>query len=94
MHFGAIEVQIVSDNSRSAHGGASATPGNTMSLVAKRIAEFGLDVEEMDEQHKVQIEHGHETELERDLFYAVRSQSSDEATPITHKTVQQLKLRP
>ena len=46
-----------------------------MSLVAKRIAEFGLDVEEMDEQHKVQIEHGHETELERDLFYAVRSPS-------------------
>ena len=75
MHFGAIEVQIVSDNSKSVHGCASATPGNTMSLVAKRIAEFGLDVEEMDEQHKVQIEHGHETEMERDLFYAVRSPS-------------------
>jgi hypothetical protein len=91
VHFGAIEVQIVSDNSKSVHGGVLAKQGNTMSLVAKRIAEFGLDVEEMDEQHKVQIEHGLETEMERDLFYAVRSQTSDEAAAITHKTVQQLK---
>ena len=91
VHFGAIEVQIVSDNSKSVHGGVVAKQGNTMSLVAKRIAEFGLDVEEMDEQHKMQIDHGLETEMERDLFYAVRSQTSDETAAITHKTVQQLK---
>ena len=89
--FGAIEAQIVSDNSKSVHGGVLAKQGNIMSLVTKRIAEFGLDVEEMDEQHKVQVDHGLETEMERDLLYAVRSQTSDEAAAITHKTVQQLK---
>ena len=81
--FSAIELQVVSDSAtREAH---------VVSHVTKRLQELGFDVEEIDEQHKVQIEHGHETEMERDLFYAVPSLTSEEGLEVTHRRVHQVK---
>uniref|UniRef100_A0A7S3AJY0 ACT domain-containing protein n=1 Tax=Haptolina ericina TaxID=156174 RepID=A0A7S3AJY0_9EUKA len=83
IEFAAIELQVVSQ--------VKAPDGVLVSLITKKLQELGLDVEEIDEQHKLQTDHGHQTELERDLFYAVPSQNSDEQT-ITHTRVYQIKL--
>ena len=81
--FSAIELQVVTDTAtREAH---------VVSHVTKRLQELGFDVEEIDEQHKVQIDHGHETEMERDLFYAVPSLHSEEGLEVTHRRVHQVK---
>jgi hypothetical protein len=59
--------------------------------VTKRLQELGLDVEEIDEQHKLQAKgDGVAMEMERDLFYAVPSANSEEG-PITHRRVHVVK---
>ena len=55
LSYAAIELQVVSDSAIS--------DKHVVSRVAKRLQELGLDVEEIDEQHKVQIDHGHELEM-------------------------------
>ncbi len=85
--FAAIELQVVTASADQGEEGAV----HVVSKVTKRLQELGLDVEEIDEQHKVQIDHGHETEMERDLFYAVPSKNSEEEDTITHRRVHQVK---
>jgi hypothetical protein len=50
----AIELQVVSAAGEDGH---STSEKHVVSLVTKRLQELGLDVEEIDEQHKVQIDH-------------------------------------
>jgi Kef-type K+ transport system membrane component KefB/glycine cleavage system regulatory protein len=80
MEFTAMEVAVVSD-------GHSKSEAHVVSLVTKRLQELGLDVEEIDEQHKIQIDHGHETEMERDLFYAVPSKNHEDGGEINRQRV-------
>ena len=70
---------------------SSVEGAHIVSHVTKRLQELGLDVEEIDEQHKLQAKgDGVATEMERDLFYAVPSANSEEG-PITHRRVHQVK---
>merc|ERR1719149_599165 len=85
--FGAIELQVVTNVSPD----SSVEGAHIVSHVTKRLQELGLDVEEIDEQHKLQAKgDGVATEMERDLFYAVPSANSEEG-PITHRRVHQVK---
>ena len=81
--FAAIELQVVTDTSHK--------DKHVVSIVTKRLQELGMDVEEIDEQHQIQIDHGHETEMERDLFYAVTSKSAEEGAEITRHRVHHIK---
>jgi len=85
--FGAIELQVVTDSKPD----ASVEGAHIVSHVTKRLQELGLDVEEIDEQHRQLTKgDGLATEMERDLFYAVPSANSEEG-PITHRRVHQVK---
>mmetsp|Transcript_37838 Transcript_37838/g.96082 ORF Transcript_37838/g.96082 Transcript_37838/m.96082 type:complete len:1041 (+) Transcript_37838:56-3178(+) len=85
--FSAIELQVVTNSQPD----AGAEGAHIVSIVTKRLQELGLDVEEIDEQHKLQAKgDGVATEMERDLFYAVPSANSEEG-PITHRRVHQVK---
>ena len=81
--FAAVELQVVTDTSHK--------DKHVVSIVTKRLQELGLDVEEIDERHQMQIDHGHEKDMERDFFYAVPSKSSEDAPEITRHRVQQIK---
>eukprot|EP00316_Scyphosphaera_apsteinii_P000295 CAMPEP_0119320298 /NCGR_PEP_ID=MMETSP1333-20130426/52113_1 /TAXON_ID=418940 /ORGANISM="Scyphosphaera apsteinii, Strain RCC1455" /LENGTH=1000 /DNA_ID=CAMNT_0007326993 /DNA_START=77 /DNA_END=3079 /DNA_ORIENTATION=+ len=81
--FAAMEIQVVTETAENA---------NVVSHMTKRLQELGLDVEEIDEHHKLQMTHGHETDMEVDLFYAVPSQLlEDETFVITQVRVNQVK---
>ena len=85
--FSAIELQVVTNSQPD----AGTEGAHIVSIVTKRLQELGLDVEEIDEQHKLQAKgDGGQTETERDLFYAVPSANSEEG-PITHRRVHQVK---
>ena len=85
--FSAIELQVVTNSQPD----AGTEGAHIVSIVTKRLQELGLDVEEIDEQHKLQAKgDGVATEMERDLFYAVPSANSEEG-PITHRRVHQVK---
>lgn len=81
--YSAVEVQVVS---------ASSESSNVSMHVSKRLRQLGLDVEEMDEQHKLQTDHGHDVDMERDFFYAVPSKSTEEEEiVITQVRVEEIK---
>ena len=78
-------LQVVTDSAHTVEG------AHIVSVVTKRLQELGLDVEEIDEQHKLQAKgDGVAMEMERDLFYAVPSANSEEG-PITHRRVHVVK---
>jgi len=85
LDFAAIELEVVAPSK------GKGTESNIVSQVTKRLQELGLDVEEIDEQHKLQMTHGHETEMELDLFYAVPAQDSEEGSVINHRRVASIK---